>query len=185
MIILLIDTMRTERQHHGFEYEDRVISKYKLIKTIGYANKFDAYKDNIPVQIKCIKNKSSIEMASYIRNKNINENFILIVGFWEKYKDNIVQEHVLYIDISIYSTFFKYDYYPQMMTEFKLISNLIVDDDNWKKFRLKYSKLWPKNNIVSLRFKRDHKNQKRIQCSINYTNFISKFIKLFSYYIFD
>ena len=54
----------------------------------------------------------------------------------------------------------------------KLITNNHSDDSKWKIFREKYTKLYG-DSIISLRFKRDHKTQKRIQCGIAYKNFIN------------
>ena len=52
---------RTERQGHGFTYENNIIRKYNLLKSDNYISKFDAYCNNgIPVQIKYIKNKCEI-----------------------------------------------------------------------------------------------------------------------------
>ena len=59
-----------------------------------------------------------------------------------------------------------------MRNEMSLISNLKIDDHSWKLFRNKYSSLWNESDrLVSIRFKRDHSNQKRIQCAFSYRSF--------------
>lgn len=57
------------RQNHGFIFEQYIITKYNLIKSKN-GSIYDAYYFGIPVQIKCIKYKSSIELSDYFRNKN-------------------------------------------------------------------------------------------------------------------
>ena len=56
----------------------------------------------------------------------------------------------------------------------KQISNDRSDDGKWKEFRKKWNLLYKKfnnNPVITLRFKRDHKKQKRIQCGISSSNF--------------
>ena len=80
------------RQRHGFDFEDKIISKYSLIKSKNYTSKYDAYTiTGIPVQIKCIKFKSSIDFGDFRRNQTHLIPFILIVGFWKYKKDNIIK----------------------------------------------------------------------------------------------
>ena len=47
----------------------------------------------------------------------------------------------------------------------------------WTDFRKKWTNIYGKS-IISLRFKRDHKKQKRIQCGISRNNFINIVLKL-------
>lgn len=172
-----------ERQKHGFQYELQVIKKYKLSKTETYTCPYDAYynkinEKSIPVQIKCIKMGSNIEMGDYRRNKRKYDDFILIIGFWEKEKTNIVKEVILYINNEEFKNYLKFDYDEQMFKEMKSISNKKEDDLKWKLFCEKYKKKWPNKNILQLRFKRDHKKQKRLQCAIPWRLF-DKFCKQF------
>jgi len=172
---------RKERQKHGFEYESHIISKYNLKSSDSYTSKYDAYYNNIPIQIKCIKYGSSIELGDWRRNKNKTEDFILIIGFWQTEKDNIIREEIFYIDHKIYIKHLNFDdpkIESSIYTELNLISNLKSDDENWDNFRNKYTGLWPSDNLISIRFKRDHKTQKRMQCAIPYQN-LDIFLSIF------
>lgn len=91
-----------ERQAHGFIYENKKIYEYNLKKYEGYTMPFDAYDNNYNYQIKTIKKGSSIDLGDYFRNAKKNEDFYLIIGFWEKEKTNIVEEHLLYIPADIW-----------------------------------------------------------------------------------
>ena len=61
------------------------------------------------------------------------------------------------------------------------ITNKHEDDIKWKEWMKEGKRLWKLKtpNLIRPRFKRDHKTQKRIQCAINYTDFIDYFVKLF------
>ena len=170
-----------ERQKHGFQYESQTIEKYKLNKVESYTCPFDAYFKDIPVQIKCIKLGSNIEMGDYIRNKTKNKNFILIVGFWSGEKTNITKEEILYIDHTVFKNYLHFNFDKEMMHDMKPITNSRDDDLKWKLFCAKYKKLWSNSNLLRLRFKRDHKKQKRIQCAIPWRLF-NQFCKQFPKY---
>lgn len=167
--------LSNERQKHGFEYENLIIKKYNMLKINKYTHKYDAYYKFkgrvIPVQIKCIKYGSSIELGDYRRNKHKKENFILFVGFWKENKDNIIKETILFIDRKKFISNLEFDHDNEIFSTLNLITNLICDDLKWKSFTEKYKNLWPKKNLISIRFKRDHKTQKRIQCAIPWKKF--------------
>jgi hypothetical protein len=165
------NTSYRERQKHGFDYENIVIKKYNLKKSDNYTSKYDAFHNNLPVQIKCIKHGCAIEMGDYHRNKLKKEDFILIVGFWQDKKDNIIKETILFIEHDNFTKNLSFEDDEAMEAEMDLISNLVVDDMRWKDFCDKYKSKWPKTNLLDIRFKRDHKKQKRIQCAISWKNF--------------
>jgi hypothetical protein len=156
------------RQQHGFIYEDYIIKTFNLEKCGIYTSKFDAYYDKIPVQIKCIKKNSEICLGDFKRIQLIDQDFILVLGFWEKNRKNIVKQEVLYIDHVVFKTFCDFDKTESMITEMKSISNRVCDDILWRKFIKKHKELYPTENIIKLRFKRDHKVQKRIQCAVKF-----------------
>lgn len=165
----------SERQKHGFIYQNKVINKYKLIEEKGYTAEYDATYKNVPVQIKCSKHGSALELGDYTRNKNKSKDFILAVGLWKNIPNSkiITNEYLLYIEHYKYTQHIGYynDYIETLMyEEFKEISNHRNDDPTWKTFCLKYKALWKQDNKISVRFKRDHKKQKRIQCAVSWCN---------------
>jgi hypothetical protein len=173
-----------ERQKHGFDYEKKIIAKYKLKKTENYTDEYDAYYKKTPVQIKCIKHKSDIELGSYLRNKNKTQDFILIIGFHKNYK--IVNERILYINHLKYTKHLEFGLDTEMISGLKEISNDTSDNVRWQEYLNYYKTEYKKNNnYIDIRFKRDSKTQKRIQCAIPYNNLklllcnkIAKVIKL-------
>jgi hypothetical protein len=168
----------SERQKHGFNFEEEIIKKYNIQKSENYTSKFDGYLNGYPVSVKCEKNGSSIEMADYFRNSENTEDFYLIVGFWEGANKEIVDTKILFIPGIEWQKLFYLDINKKLKCLLNEISNDYTDDDEWKRRRLELTAEWKKNtpNLISLYFKRDHKKQKRIQCGITYKNFFSYFI---------
>lgn len=181
----------TARQKHGFVYQSRVINKYNLLEQKGYTAEYDATYQNIPVQIKCSKFGSSLELGDYQRNKNKNKDFILAIGLWKKcnsFNKVITNEYLLYIEHCNYIKQLGYynEYIETLMyEEFKEISNHNEHDYIWQQFCKKYKSLWKKDNKISIRFKRDHKRQKRIQCAVSWYNFDDWLLRDFEHITID
>ena len=169
-----------ERQKHGFLYEDKYIQENNLIKEDNYTSEYDAYDvDGNCYQIKTIKKGSGIDLGDIFRNANKKNNFFLVVAFWQGSKSNIVKVEKLYIDKNIWNEILDFDKYDELKEWIQSVSNDYSYDNQWKKERLFWKKEFG-NRKINIRFKRDHKSQKRIQCSINYKVFYSYFVKEFS-----
>jgi hypothetical protein len=167
-----------ERQKHGFIYQNEVCKRLGIAESTEYTSKWDGILNRYPVSIKTIKKGSSIDMADYFRISSITENFYLIVGFWEGSTDNIVEEHILLIDGAEFHALFPKGFEDKLRTLLNSVTNDRADDEKWDTLRkaaaAEYKASCP--NLVSLRFKRDHKSQKRIQCAINKVPFYNYFI---------
>ena len=166
------------RQAHGFDFEHFIIDKFGLIKSKSYTSEYDAFEQvgdqEVPVSIKYIKEKGSIDLGDYFRNANKNCDFIMYVGFW-KLEKNIKKTTRIYrfeIDHKKWVSMFQFESSLEMKTELKYITNLRADDDRWSEYCNRYKKMWnSRTRECQLRFKRDHKTQKRIQCGINQKEF--------------
>lgn len=160
----------TERQAHGFRYEQEVIDRYNLEKEQNYSSKWDAYYRGIPVSIKTCTKKGSVYMGDFIRNATLTHNFILIIGFWETGSDGgkvFDDDIILYINKEIWVKQFPKDVVSKMLTVFDGITNSYTDDNLWIERRKAYNKEWNDCKTgINIHFKRDHKTQKRVQCSI-------------------
>jgi len=172
----------TERQNHGFDYQDNIFERGDVRRTDGYTDKWDGYRivagKSTPTSIKCCKYRSEIGLGDIRRQSQIDENFSAVIGFWEKTKDNIVEEHEIVIDKDTWKSYFgNIDCFDALYAEMDTISNDRKDEAVWKAFRKKYNDRYGKDSIIKIRFKRDHKNQKRIQCAISYKNFINVVLK--------
>ena len=172
---------RSERQGHGFEYEDTILKRFGINKCKNYISEYDAICGNINIQVKCIKHGCAIELGDYFRNKKKQDDFLLILGFWKGNKKNIIEEHIYMIDAGEFTNNLKYEKDNEILTEMKLITNLKVDDIRWKEFCKKHKDAWKSlGNNIDIRFKRDHKTQKRIQCAIPWKNYNQWFKKTFT-----
>jgi hypothetical protein len=170
-----------ERQNHGFIYENDVIKRFNLTKSSDYTSEFDAKDNNdVKYQIKCIKKGSSIDLGDIFRNSNKESDFVLIIGFWEKNKKNVVEEYKLKIDISIWKNWFSGFDFNLFTNLLNSISNDTKDDLKWKSNCKSVKNEWnKKERVIQPRFKRDHKKQKRVQCAINNKDFFNVCLKRF------
>lgn len=177
--------VHNERQSHGFQFEDYCANKYNLIKntTINYTSKWDYYtcKNNIPVSIKTHQKGTGIELSDYFRQSHIIDDFIMIIGFWEGQKSNIVEEYCLYIDGIDWHSHFNLKLETKLLDLLDNITNDKSDDALWKKTCNELKDEFKKTTdcLIVPRFKRDHKKQKRIQCAINNISFYQYFLDKF------
>ncbi len=160
------------RQIHGFLYETQIIDRYKLVKCEKYISEYDAYTSTgTPVQIKYRKYKSSICFGDLKRNMLKERDFILVIGTWKDNHNNKISEDVYHINYEKFTSMCFFKNLNLALSEMKTISNSKEDVSLLKKMTLKYKKIYPKENIIHINFKRDHKSQKRIQCSISNKNY--------------
>ena len=172
-----------ERQIHGFNFENDLSSVNENLKlSNGYTSKWDGIEyyegKHFSVSIKCIKLGASVDFGDIKRQSVVSEDFILYVGFWS---DSKTKKVVKYYKILITKeNWNKYlgdvSILPDLFSEMALISNERSDDKKWTAFRKLYTSLYGKATIA-LRFKRDHKKQKRIQCGVSYSNFMNIVLK--------
>lgn len=167
-----------ERQKHGFSFEQQCKDKYGIVLSNEYTSKWDGKLNELPISIKTEKFGSDVEMADFFRNQQVNEDFYLLVGFWKDQKDNIVEEHLLKIKSDEYHQMFSENYTDRLHNLLDNITNDKSDDAKWKEQIASIRKDWKNDtpNLIRLRFKRDHKSQKRIQCAINNKDFYNYFI---------
>lgn len=159
----------TERQGHGFKYEDEVINRYHLTAESNYTAKWDAYFKGIPVSIKTCKKGSVIYMGDFYRNAEITHSFILIIGFYEDTQNNKVfdEDLVLYINKGLWLEQFPSVAVEAMRTVFDGVTNSYDDDNLWAMRKNAYNNYWDCYGTgIKVNFKRDHDKQKRTQCSI-------------------
>lgn len=160
-----------ERQYHGFVYEDVVRSKYDIAKSDN--RRYNGYIKNIPVMITTCKKGTEICLSDIFKISQIEEDIVLIVGVWDNFRNNIVDEYICKIPKDFIKRNIVYNILPIMSDLLNTISNDESDDLIWKREISKIRTKWNSTNtILRPRFKRDHKKQKRIQCSIRYNDFI-------------
>jgi hypothetical protein len=188
------------RQDHGFINEAKVCKRNGLVKwkdfvkqnpqyasgQQDYTSVWDAIDTRVktsgkygylPVQIKTIKEGAAVELGDIFRNSKKDEAFRLIVDFWDP-SDNTKTKIVRTVDVTIdpakWKAHFNFPDYDEWKTWIGGVSNCRSYDDIWKNEREQRKSDWNTKNpesLVTPTFKRDHKKQKRIQCSVNSRNF--------------
>jgi hypothetical protein len=172
---------QTERQGHGFTYQSIFCSRNNLVENVDYTAPYDAYSkiDKEPWSIKNPKNGCDVELGDVFLRSKVDSDFYMQVAFWENETSNIVSQHTVKIDKDFWLTCFDYE----LLDELKRwltneVSNDKSYDKEWEEKCSHYKKLWG-DRPIRLRFKRDSKKQKRIQCAINNSYFFDKIIPTF------
>lgn len=170
--------MMPERQVHGFNYANKYIVENNLIKDMLYTGIWDAYdKNNVPYRIKTFKYKSGLDLSDYFRNAKTDKDFFLVVSFYEGTTSNIIEEYKLFIPAKDWREILEFNLSDKLEDWIKnKVSNSHDYDEQWKKERLYYKNAFGKRPIT-LRFKRDHKEQRRIQCGMTNRVFYDYFVK--------
>ena len=173
---------RTERQAHGFLFEEYVESIYGIDRSNKtYTDKWDGEWRGFPVSIKHIKKGNAIDLGDIFRQASINEDFFMFIDFYETQTVSETDEiHILFIPAKSWQNYFM----PIEKFELKFrnalssISNNREDDQKWTELRKDCVKFWKDNTsgFITPNGKRDHRSQKRWQCSINKTNFFKEFL---------
>lgn len=173
---------RTERQAHGFLFEEYVESVYGIDRSNKtYTDKWDGEWKGFPVSIKHIKKGNAIDLGDIFRQASINEDFFMFIDFYETQTVSETDEiHILFIPAESWQNYFM----PIEKFELKFknalssVSNNREDDQKWTELRKDCVKFWKDNTsgFITPNGKRDHRSQKRWQCSINKTNFFKEFL---------
>lgn len=173
------------RQNHGLEYEKNLAERFGfkpwtfLDGSTSYTAPFDAMApdDSGPVSIKTKHIGSAVELGSWHVQSRITDDFYMAVSFWGGEKNEIIGEKFLFVPADVWHKEF-----PEKWREpiTKLIRDAKNDrsyDDIWKEKREELTAAYEedrieRNGIIQLAPKRDHKTQKRMQCSIPYDKFV-------------
>lgn len=178
----------SEVQTHGFVFEKWVRETFFNKYETTYGAKWDVAKEantiygNLPVSIKTAKYGSSIYLGDAIRQYSINEDFILLVGFWkqEEGKKRIVNVAAPVIKVSLWQDL----WLPLIKKEIIALDNLIKSYDKpYYKIRKAAQEMKSTSPYcdckITLNPKIDSKTQRRLQCSINFNLFFDEIATCF------
>lgn len=180
-----------EVQRHGFDFENWVKETFFAEFDANYTQKWDIPVQanhlkiipkefrNLPVSIKTCKFGSPIGFGDAIRQFNNNEDFLLIVGFWqqsESYKNFTAVEGV-----KILASDWKNLFSPLDSADLILLDSTIKNiESHYSEARktakeIKNSDKFKQAKIV-LNPKIDSKTQRRLQCSLPFNIFWRDFV---------
>lgn len=174
--------LQGERQKHGFIFEEYVESIYGVNRSgKTYTDKWDGEWKGYPVSIKHIKKGNAVDLGDIFRQASIDEDFFMFVDFYETETVSETDDiHILFIPSTSWKTYFMpvEDFKFQFKNALQSVSNDKKDDQKWTQLRKACVQFWKDNTsgFITPNGKRDHRNQKRWQCSINKTNFFKEFI---------
>ena len=178
----------TEVQRHGFDFQDWVIQTFFVSHVGEYTGKWDVPADfntleivpesfrHLPVSIKTCKYKSPIGFGDAIRQFNLSEDFLLIVGFWRQ--DGPSKNFVAAEAVKVTATYWKSLFGPISKEVLQQLDRIVKDTGIHYKTR----QLSAKNSKRSFPFtearmvlnpKIDSKEQRRLQCSLPFKEFWS------------
>jgi hypothetical protein len=168
------------RQGHGFTNENTVIKRFGLRKEQSYTAKWDAYSPtDVPISIKSPEASRPIEFGSYWNQINVTEDFYIIYSPYAYVEKDGVQIRVFAepviakIPATVWNGLFDTAFNSRIKRVMEQVTNDKSDDTKFKElvkdFKSQYIKSKAKMNVL---FKRDHKTQKRVQCSLDNTEFL-------------
>lgn len=170
-----------EVQNHGFSFENwikQILCEDK--NKCMYTQKWDI-PGEIPISIKFIGETNALELSSAVRFWETDKPFLLIVGRWKqkgKFKEVVSIDEILFtkeIMANLRGSL--------TLQELKDFNRKIVSFPAGKegqKEGISYAKKWKQENknkigLITLTHKIDSKNQRRLQCNINYKNYLKLF----------
>ena len=173
----------SEVQNHGFVFEDwvKMILGVQELAT-NYTQKWDVPGET-PVSVKCMGATNALEFGSTVRIWEIDETFTLVIGRWK-------QVGLQKIIISINEIDLRPDDLSKMkgkitLEEIKEFDKKIKSFPAGKegqKAGIAFANKWKKDRkdrigLLTITHKIDSKSQRRIQCNLNYKNYIQLFGK--------
>ena len=179
-----------EVQLHGFDFENWTKKTFFADFTVSYSNKWDIPAEfnqleilpesflHLPVSIKTCKNRCPIGFGDALRQFKIDEDFLLIVGFWEQNggDKNFVAVEAVKINAKDWKNLFQ----PLTENDLESLDSAIKNKD-WhysevRKLAQEIKKAFPPTKMI-LNPKIDSKSQRRLQCSLPFNVFWNDIVK--------
>lgn len=175
--------MAPEVQQHGFTFEKWVHETFfNSYKTRSYTDEWDVHKEfnvnygGVPVSIKTAKYGSPIGLGDALRQFHINEDFLLIAGFWrqEKGKKRIVNIVAAPISVALWRLL----WHPITEDDLRELDSAIKDRSlTYQQARIEAKRIKSQQPFtqahITVNPKIDSKTQRRLQCSLGFSTFFS------------
>jgi len=173
----------TEVQEHGFIFENWIkqILHIDHLAT-NYTQKWDI-PGQLPISVKCMGEFNALEFSSAERMWEIDSDFLLIVARWR-------QTGPIKIIISIDELLFNKAILKKLrgditLNELRAFNNKIKSFPSGRAGQeagSTFAKNWKRVNshkmgLLNIAAKLDSKTQRRVQCNLNYSNYVSLFGK--------
>jgi hypothetical protein len=175
-----------EVQRHGFDFQQWVIKGFFAPFQEGYTSKWDVPREfnsspaiplamrGLPVSIKACKNRSPVGFGDALRQFALDEDFLLIVGFWEQAGPckNFIASEAVRVTVAQWRSLFA----PITADALHELDGIIKDRNlHYTKARELARKCKSQSPFSDARMvvnpKIDHKGQRRLQCSLPFKVF--------------
>jgi len=171
----------SEVQNHGFVFENWVKSILGVQElATNYTQKWDIPGET-PISVKCMGITNALEFGSTVRIWEIDETFTLVIGRWKQVG---LKKIIISID--------EIDLRPDDLSKMKggiTLEEIKEFDKRIKSFPagkdgqrdgIAFANQWKKDRknrmgLLTITHKIDSKSQRRIQCNLNYKNYIQLF----------
>lgn len=172
-----------EVQSHGFIFENWVKDTFFDSYRGGYSDKWDIPAKfnkkfgNLNVSIKTAKYGSTIGLGDALRQFDINDDFLIIVGFWKqngKYK-KIVNVSSVVVNSKVWRKLWQPVNFTELIKLDRLIKNTSLHYTVVRKMAQDLKKINPYSLCkITLNPKIDSKTQRRLQCGIKFHLYFEK-----------
>ncbi len=183
-----------EVQLHGFDFENWIKKTFFAEFNISYSSKWDVPAEfnrleivpeafrHLPVSIKTCKSRCPIGFGDALRQFKIDEDFLLIVGFWEQSGGD--KTFVAVAAVKVTAQNWRSLFEPLTEAELKLLDSTIKNKETpyaeVRKSAREIKQSFAPTHII-LNPKIDSKSQRRLQCSLPFGVFWNDFVKNESY----
>ncbi len=183
-----------EVQLHGFDFENWIKKTFFAEFSVSYSHKWDVPAEynyleivpkefrHLPVSIKTCKNHCPIGFGDALRQFKNEEDFLLVVGFWEQSggDKNFVAVEAAKVTAQNWRNLFE----PLTEEQIKFLDSTIKNKEmNYtevRKLAKEIKQSFPPTKII-LNPKIDSKTQRRLQCSLPFAVFWTDVVKKQSY----
>ena len=176
-----------EVQLHGFSFEKWVRDHFFGGYLGSYMQKWDVDSNynlidavplpfrHLPVSIKTAKNGTPIGLGDVIRQRQINCDFVMIIGFWEQL--NRTEKWIVDIGYAVFRADVWNNLWGQLtIDELQAIDTVVKDMNEHYSVVRQAAKRWKMNasvqsSTIVINPKIDSNTQRRIQCSLPFSVF--------------
>ena len=178
--------MAPEVQGHGFTFEKWVHDTFfDSYKARSYTDEWDVAKEfnvnygGVPVSIKTAKYGSPVGLGDALRQFRINEDFLLVVGYWrqEEKKKRIVNIVAAPISVDLWRSLWR----PITLEDLQKLDTTIKDRTlSYQQARAEAQHIKTQPPFtqahITVNPKIDSKTQRRLQCSLGFSTLFSNVV---------
>lgn len=177
ILLFAFSSSAQEVQRHGLKFENWINDTFFEGHRPDYTEKWDVSAEvnknhgGIPVNPKAIRNRTSVDMGDALRQFEIDEPFLLVIGYWEQ--DGDYKNFVNIIAPRVEPETWRKLWEPITLEDLEKLDAVIKDRDlDYREARRLAQEIKGKppftEAIMVVNPKIDSRGQRRLQCSIRF-----------------